>query len=101
MNWMSIAFSALFTLEILMRLSAYGVRFWCGEGWAWNYFDFALVAIGILESVGTIAYMSEQDDDEQSDTTNNSQSFRVLRIIRVARVLRALRVARVMHFVRA
>ncbi|MBJ06836.1 MAG: hypothetical protein CMO40_06950 [Verrucomicrobiaceae bacterium] len=58
----------IFVVEILVKLVAYRIRFWCS---GWNVFDFVVVAIALLPGAGPLA---------------------VLRVLRVFRLLRLLTV---------
>ena len=57
----------LFSIEIVLKIFVYGVRFFKGP---WNLFDFAIVAISLLPAAGSFSV------------------FRALRIIRSLRLLR-------------
>lgn len=59
----------IFTVEILLRLYAYGWRFFRG---GWNWFDFLIVVISYLPTGGAL------------------QVLRVLRVLRVMRLLSAI-----------
>jgi voltage-gated sodium channel len=66
---LDIACLAIFTIEIALKLAAFGVRFFRS---GWNLFDFAIVGISLVPG---------------------AQTFSVLRALRVLRLLRVLSVA--------
>lgn len=61
----------LFTLEVALKLAAFGWRFWRD---AWNVFDFLVVAVALIPASGPIAVL------------------RVLRLLRLIRMVPKLRV---------
>lgn len=61
---------AVFTLEVLAKLWAWGARFWRDP---WNVFDFAIVAIALVPASGPISVL------------------RVLRLLRLVRLMPKLR----------
>merc|ERR1719395_451622 len=76
-----------------MRLVAHGRSFWWSENWAWNYFDFGIVLVALLEIATSFMFSSEE--------SSGLSGLRVLRIIRITRLLRAVRIVRLMQFVRS
>jgi len=84
-RFMSITFTTLFGIELVIKIVGLRLAFFCGSGWRWNVFDAFLVAISLLQEV--------------MDGTNVS-FIRILRVFRMIRVLRILRVLRVFHELR-
>merc|ERR550514_173147 len=80
------AFSVFFTFEIVLRMVAHGCGFWYGDEWTWNYFDLAIVVIGVTDTIATLA-----DADSGSDKSSSTSGLRTLRLIRITRLLRVLR----------
>mmetsp|Transcript_67241 Transcript_67241/g.216976 ORF Transcript_67241/g.216976 Transcript_67241/m.216976 type:complete len:590 (+) Transcript_67241:45-1814(+) len=82
-------FAVLFTLEILMRLFAFGCSFFTMPGWKWNVFDCAVVGMQIVEEVlhhlAALPYLS---------VTLNFAALRTLRVLRLIRIIRLVRVLR-------
>lgn len=64
--WLDNAILAVFVVEIALKITAYGARFFRS---GWNWFDFTIVAISLVPA---------------------SEAFKVLRSLRVLRVLRLL-----------
>lgn len=76
-----------FLIELCLRLGSAGLRDWLfGPLWAWNVFDFIVVASDVLMTI-IDAIMTEAQVD---------LSF--LRMLRVLRVTRAIRVVRLVRF---
>ncbi|CAK0888860.1 unnamed protein product, partial [Prorocentrum cordatum] len=90
------AFTALFAVELSIRLGAEGLRFFHGRSSNafWNYFDTAIVAISLFEVFLEVASLL---DGGGTDWAN----LRVLRIMRITRLLRVIRVTRIFRYVRA
>ena len=65
---------AVFTVEIVLKLVAYRLRFWCS---AWNVFDFAVVAISLVPDMGMFSLV---------------RLFRVLRVFRLVSGMRHMRI---------
>jgi len=78
-------FTALFTVELSVRILADGLRFFANKYWLWNYFDIIVCA----SSLGELMMDS------------NTGGVRIVRLLRISRLLRILRITRVMRFIRA
>lgn len=72
-----VAFAALFSVELILRVLAEGVHFFTSPHWRWHLFDGVVVTSSLLSVVG--------------DTMNLS-AIRCLRIFRMAKIMRVLRV---------
>jgi len=83
------AFLATFVCEIALRLFADGclVYFCHPVEWAWNVFDFAIVAAGVFLFVLSLVLPQGADD-------KGCKAFMLARVLRMFRVLRVLRVLR-------
>lgn len=77
-------FCAVFTGDLLLRLSAQGSLFFYTTEWKWNWFD-VLVVMG--SNIEGIAFLTDRRDDWFSKYS----LLRVLRLVRVVRFVRALR----------
>jgi len=87
-NWWNNAVLIYFCVELGIRLAHQGIHFFgcCGnKECMWNYFDFLIVLICILDQWLQPLLMAE----------DAGQGFGVLRIFRVFRILRTLRVLRI------
>lgn len=80
---LEVIFTALFTLELTLRLYVEGIRFWYNEGWKWNWFDAFIVVFSIMETVGSSSAV-------EGDNTRVLKSLRLVRIVRLLRVMRFL-----------
>ncbi|CAK9095857.1 Voltage-dependent L-type calcium channel subunit alpha-1F (Voltage-gated calcium channel subunit alpha Cav1.4) [Durusdinium trenchii] len=86
-------FAGVFALELLLRIFAYGRRFFFGRSdWQWNWFDLIIVSFQIVEEVSTIVKSNDGEIHLSSSTT-------AIRIIRMFRLLRILRIVRLLRFI--
>jgi len=91
-RFIELLFCAVFTIEIVIKLAAYRLYYFCMPGWAWNVFDFLLVAMQLTEEV-----MQAVVDG----SFVNLSAMRVLRILRVVRIIRVIRLLRMISDLRA
>lgn len=91
MVYTHLAFTFLFMLEIVLRMSTIGVRkfFTTGE-YAWNIFDLLMVSLSVVELLVDLILQENFA----------SGTFRILRILRLARSARGLRIIRLIRFIR-
>lgn len=89
-------FVALFTAELALRLAGLGWDFFRPPDHSWNVFDFAVVAITLLQfGVETAALIQHGFGlDTSSPSEVSSKLIRVMRLTRVARILRLVRLLR-------
>lgn len=91
-------FALFFAVEMMIRFTAEGCAyFYTSPNLAWNYLDFSLVAVSIVE-VFSQFLVAGPNSAASFDTVAN---MRVIRIIRVTRLLRILRIMRLLRFVRS
>ena len=76
----------LFTIELLLKLSAYGFRSFFHSNW--NKFDFILVIISYID------WKFEEIEGIDSSFLRTFQLIRVLRVLRVSRALRLIKALR-------
>jgi len=86
-----ILFCITFMLELLLRICGHGRDFVIGKDWCWNFFDFTMVVMQIVEEVTTEIAL-------QSDESDRGSSFSYLRLLRLVRLVRVLRMVRVLRF---
>jgi hypothetical protein len=79
-QWATTAVNIWFVVEIVIRIAAEGVVYFCGRDHIWNWFDFLLVALSVVEIAGM------------------GFSLGFLRIFRTVKVARAFRAIRVLRF---
>jgi len=83
---LGVLFAVLFTVELLLRLIANGLRrFLFGRDIAWNLFDFAMVILSGMEVIQVFV---------QRGKATESGGLSILRIVRMARLVRIIRVLR-------
>jgi len=86
-----VAFCVAFTSEIVLRLFVFRLKFFCSRQWAWNVFDFTLVALQLTENLFLIGNGGEMP---------NFGFARLLKLLRLARALRVVRIARLIRELR-
>jgi len=85
----NLAFTAFFSVELLLRVMAYRLEFCTGPGWRWNVLDLCLVAMSAMElSMASAGY-----------NRNYVRVFRLLRVMRTFRVIRVLRFFRKLRLI--
>eukprot|EP00913_Durusdinium_trenchii_P025757 g24173.t1 len=94
------AFSAIFTIELILRFAAFGCSLFCSDEWSWICLDTLIVLTSLVEVVGNVAVAITQDEALANSVLNIS-GFKAFRIIRVTRILKTLRLVRVFRFVMA
>ena len=91
-------YALLFLVELLMRITAEGLPFFCSSpNVAWNYLDLLIILTSLLNLVSEVAAMSEVSDADALMSGN----VRIIRVLRVTRVLRVVRVVKIVRFIRA
>jgi len=85
LNVSEIAFCVLFTVELLLRLCVYRLRFFYMQGYLWNLFDMVIVTLQLIEVFSTLS------SSEEAKAPVSVKFFRVLRLLRVLRVTRIMR----------
>jgi len=88
-----IFFCVAFTVELFLRLFAFGRHFFVMQGWKWNVFDCVIVGAQVVEQLSvTFAF--------GISSNYNFSAMRMLRALRLIRVMRMLRVMRLVHELR-
>mmetsp|Transcript_102726 Transcript_102726/g.199112 ORF Transcript_102726/g.199112 Transcript_102726/m.199112 type:complete len:436 (-) Transcript_102726:78-1385(-) len=88
---MDICFSAVFTLELILRILAERLLFFFGEERMWNLFDTVLVILSIIDTVlNNMSY----------DGTGDLAAARMVRFVRFVRLVRLARAVRAIHSLR-
>lgn len=82
-----ITFSALFLIELSIKVAAYGSQFFYMEGWAWNVFDTICVSFSVVDELTEILLAGT----EAKKTIDNLSILRVLRLFRILRLVRMVR----------
>eukprot|EP00747_Dinoflagellata_sp_TGD_P179348 gnl/TRDRNA2_/TRDRNA2_30014_c0_seq1.p1 gnl/TRDRNA2_/TRDRNA2_30014_c0~~gnl/TRDRNA2_/TRDRNA2_30014_c0_seq1.p1 ORF type:complete len:535 (+),score=99.22 gnl/TRDRNA2_/TRDRNA2_30014_c0_seq1:58-1662(+) len=90
-------FCVAFSIELSLRIHAYGSMFFLGPAWKWNVFDCLMVGLQVLDYfILLIVYLVTGADASQGQLASR---FSVLRLLRIIRLLRILRVARLFTYV--
>eukprot|EP00747_Dinoflagellata_sp_TGD_P024766 gnl/TRDRNA2_/TRDRNA2_130776_c0_seq1.p1 gnl/TRDRNA2_/TRDRNA2_130776_c0~~gnl/TRDRNA2_/TRDRNA2_130776_c0_seq1.p1 ORF type:complete len:480 (+),score=73.47 gnl/TRDRNA2_/TRDRNA2_130776_c0_seq1:433-1872(+) len=81
-------FVIVFIVEILIRLYAWRLDFFCGASWevGWNLFDLTLVTLSVVD----VCLMKLAGPDT-AEELNSVSTIRILKLFRIARVFRLLR----------
>lgn len=102
-----LAYSSLFTVELLLRIGAAGPRkYFCAHHTAWNWFDTLIVVSALYELVAMLldekfsAGSSEGEAGQSGIASSAGSNLRILRVLRLTRLTRIFRVLRVVRFVR-
>jgi len=87
-------YGLLFLAELIARICADGYKkYFTGYSWCWNWFDFIVVSLQVIEIIAAMAVLEEG---------GAVPKYLILgRLVRVARIIRVVRVIRVMRFFRA
>lgn len=80
------AFAIAFTIELALRVLAFGSDFIAGHDWKFNLFDSLIVLSAAIEETMRVF----QDDDAAGNLT----FLRIMRLLKLVRVLRIIRVIR-------
>jgi len=98
-------YTMAFTVELFMRMGANGKKFFMdGKQCIWNYFDFFIVTISIIEMIFDMMLWSEGQFTGEAtlpSSSGNATGVRVLRILRITRLVRIVRIIRIVRFIRA
>jgi len=93
-------YTALFTIELLIRIAADGCHLFCGEDWAWGVLDLFIVLFSLWEVSLDLIYLIAAQDG-QSGFWSGFSNLKAFRIIRITRLVKAVRLARIFRFVMA
>jgi len=86
-----LAFLILFTMEIVLRLSAEQIQFCCGPGKYWNIFEVVCLCSMAIDIVNI---------EELSQIISSVSALRLLRLLRILRAARAVRIFQFMKQLR-
>lgn len=86
-------FIIVFVTELVLRLSAYGLKFFAmGPDFWWNMFDFMMVIVGVLDRSAEILIVNEtKKQGRVGFFATLLRMFRLLRIVRIFRIFRMLK----------
>ncbi|CAE7857011.1 unnamed protein product, partial [Symbiodinium necroappetens] len=86
-------YAAIFTVELLLRLAADGLHFFCSEDWAWSWLDLFIVLSSLWEVVVDITGSSDLD------AIAGVSGLKSFRIVRLSRILRTAQFVSIFRFV--
>jgi len=78
-------FCVVFAMELLLKIYAFGLRFFCGGEGSWNSFDLAVVLLMLLDFFTSIS------QEMRSGFWTQASGLRIFRVLRVIRFLRSVR----------
>eukprot|EP00929_Paragymnodinium_shiwhaense_P011876 TRINITY_DN11824_c0_g2_i1.p1 TRINITY_DN11824_c0_g2~~TRINITY_DN11824_c0_g2_i1.p1 ORF type:complete len:488 (-),score=64.42 TRINITY_DN11824_c0_g2_i1:632-2095(-) len=96
-NWtdsVEFIFLGFYTVELLLRLHAHRLLFFCCEGAGWNILDFVLVVASLG---GLIIRASQAGGRKSSSRVIALRATRLIKIAKLLRVVRALRFFKQLH----
>jgi len=82
-------FCVIFTVEITLRIFAFGSIFFVMSGWHWNIFDLVLVAMQLVDEA--LSFLFAFESSVSLSFTRVLRGLRVVRLVRLVRVLRLIR----------
>jgi len=80
-------FTSFFLLELLLRITVHRLFFWTNEEKAWNWFDFILVSLSIVDFLFSQLMTG-------GGSASNMSFMRILRLLKLAKIFRAFRTLR-------
>lgn len=86
---MDMFFCVFFSLELTLRLAAFGKKFFVMTGCAWNVLDIILVLAQVTEEL-LLAVAADSDGQHNADVM---RAVRILRVIKVLRLVGTVRMA--------
>eukprot|EP00439_Symbiodinium_sp_Y106_P001418 s5220_g1.t1 len=90
-------FSALFAVELFLRLYVERWALYCGEDWMWGWLDTFIVLTALWDIVADVWMASQEGAESVADMSG----LRAFRIIRITRIVKAVRLMRIFRFVMA
>jgi len=78
-------FVAIFTTELVLRLFVHRFSFFYMSGCAWNWFDFFVVLLMLME--------------ELTDALQKVVDLQAMRVLRILRLIRVVRMVRIIHLI--
>jgi len=92
-------FTAVFSVELILRVLVYRCSFFYTREWHWNWFDAILVALSWVDTALDAAASAAAGTEAGQGEGGGPGMVRLLRFVRVTRLLRALRIIRVLRHV--
>lgn len=95
-EFVGLAFTTYFLIELVLRLLAHRMEFFTGGDKNWNLFDMTIVVFGVLEEVVRLTMFA----DPCAGEVNVTKGITAIRVFRVMRLVRIVRAIRTMHMFR-
>eukprot|EP00446_Apocalathium_sp_SHHI-4_P079370 CAMPEP_0177488520 /NCGR_PEP_ID=MMETSP0369-20130122/30200_1 /TAXON_ID=447022 ORGANISM="Scrippsiella hangoei-like, Strain SHHI-4" /NCGR_SAMPLE_ID=MMETSP0369 /ASSEMBLY_ACC=CAM_ASM_000364 /LENGTH=524 /DNA_ID=CAMNT_0018964895 /DNA_START=8 /DNA_END=1579 /DNA_ORIENTATION=- len=89
MTWSPVVdsiFLGIFCFELVLRLVVYRCDFFVNEDRGWNWFDFIVVGLGVMDQC--VFDLFWDNDEGNSQVSNIIAAMRVIRLLRVLRAVR-------------
>jgi len=96
----NLVFSTFFVVELGLRLSALGRRFFLGADWHWNLCDLVIVLFAVGEEAAQRLLTSSGCSSDHADLGNGVTALRIIRMLRLVRIIRAIRVVQLFRELR-
>jgi len=90
-------FCLFFTVELMLKMWVYRLRFFTMVSWRWNVFELIIVGLQVWEEISAFVLWVEEETLSQDQHTGR---FTFMRILRALRLVRIIRVARVLQLIR-
>jgi len=92
-------FTFLFVVELVIRVAAQGMNFFCSEDWMWALLDTFIVITSLWDIVMDAIYFWPTTGSTNSISFNEMSSFKAVRLMRIFRFVMALRmlITSIMH----
>ncbi|CAE7259013.1 unnamed protein product [Symbiodinium natans] len=94
-------YTALYIAELVLRLSAYGLRLFCSEDWMWVLLDCFIVTTSIWDVFVDVLTAILPPDQNGFESVSGLSTLKAFRVIRVTRVLKIAQLLRIFRFVMA
>lgn len=88
LSWLEITFFLFYAIEVILRIVAFGRRFFIGPDWRWNWFDMFLVVMPTYE------WLQTKFLEEGAANILNLSVLRMLRLLKMMKLLRIIRLMR-------
>lgn len=93
-------YTALFTIELWIRICADGCGLFWGDDWTWGWLDLFIVVFSLWE-VGVDVLYALVWTESTGGSWSGFSNLKAFRIIRITRLVKAVRLARIFRFVMA
>ncbi|CAE7204681.1 unnamed protein product, partial [Symbiodinium sp. KB8] len=92
-------YTLLYIAELVLRLSAHGLRLFCSDDWMWVLLDCFIVATSVWDVLVDI--LTALLDENGFESVSGLSTLKAFRVVRVTRVLKIAQLLRIFRFVMA